>query len=396
MRCLSVRLQQFRAHADRTFAFAPGLTLLYGPNGAGKTNVLEALHYLALTKSFLASSDGYVIRRGARGAELQGAFEGERRGAFSVRMLLGGETGKAVTYGGTPLATLAEHIGRVPVVLMAPQDYVLTAEGPEERRRFLNNLLSQARPVYLDDLVRFNRALKQRNDLLSRARGRRGSLPDELLDAWTEEVATLGARIVAARRAALSDFSGYLDQAYDLLEARVERPALRYDGAGDGDTAEAVAEDLRGRFRKAYGRERELGRTLVGPHRDEIVFSLGDFEVRRYASQGQHRTFGVALRLAQYLYLRELAGEPPLLLLDDLFGTLDAARTLLLLDLFTGDQMGQVIVTHPDRGDVSAFVRFDGLHHTAFDVREPPNVQKEDHEPNDASLDQERADPSDS
>lgn len=370
MRCLSVRLQHFRTHSDRTFAFAPGLTLLYGPNGAGKTNVLEALHYLALTKSFVASSDAYAIQIGQKGAELHGRFEGERRGAFAVRMLLGGETGKAVAYGGAPLATLSEHIGRIPMVVMAPQDYVLTSEGPEERRRFVNNLLSQAKPVYLDDLLRFNRALKQRNDLLARARGRRGALPDELLDAWTEEVATLGARIVLARRAALADFAGYLDQAYDRLEARVEKPALRYDGAGEGESVEALAEDLRARFRKAYARERDLGRTLVGPHRDEIVFSLGPFEVRRYASQGQHRTFGVALRLAQYYYLADLAGEAPMLLLDDLFGTLDAARTRLLLDVFTAEGMGQVIVTHPDRGDVAAFVRFDGVRHAALDVRE--------------------------
>lgn len=370
MRCLAVRLQRFRAHADRTFAFTPGLNLLYGPNGTGKTNVLEALHYLALAKSFVASSDAYAVQVGASGAELDGRFEGERRGAFPVRMLLGGETGKTVSYGGAPLATLSEHVGRIPLVAMAPQDYALTAEGPEERRKFLNNLLSQAKPVYLDDLLRYNRALKQRTDLLARSRGRRGALPDELLDAWTEEVATLGARIVAARRTALDGFAEYLARAYDLLEARVERPALRYDGAGDGDAPEAIADDLRARFRKAYTRERDLGRTLVGPHRDEIVFSLGPFEVRRYASQGQHRTFGVALRLAQYLYLSDLAGEPPILLLDDLFGTLDAARTRLLLDLFTRDEMGQVIVSHPDRGDVAAFVRFDGVQHQALDVRE--------------------------
>ena len=370
MRCLSVRLQRFRTHTDRTFAFAPGLNLLYGPNGAGKTNVLEALHYMALTKSFVASSDAYAVQVGQSGAEIDGRFEGVRRGAFAVRMLLGSETGKVVSYGGAPLTTLAEHVGRIPLVVMAPQDYALTSEGPEERRKFLNNLLSQVKPVYLDDLLRYNRALKQRTDLLSRSRGRRGALPDELLEAWTEEVVVLGARIVAARRLALAGFAEYLERAYGLLEAQVERPALRYDGAGDGDTPEAIADDLRARFRKAYARERDLGRTLVGPHRDEVVFSLGPFEVRRYASQGQHRTFGVALRLAQYLYLNDLAGEPPVLLLDDLFGTLDAARTRLLLDLFTGDAMGQVIVTHPDRGDVAAFVRFDGVQHTALDVRE--------------------------
>ena len=370
VRCLHVRLQRFRAYEAGDFHFAPGLNLLHGPNGAGKTNVLEAVHYLALTKSFVATNDAYAVRAGHASAEIRGDFEGERRGAFNVRVVLG-EGGKQVQVGGAPLTRVAEHVGRIPLVVMAPQDYVLTSGGPEERRRFLNNLLSQARPVYLDDLIRYNRALKQRNELLGSTRGRRFTLAPDLLESWTEEVATLGARIVHARAGALAGFQRYLDDAYAHLGDAVERPSLRYDGpveTSEGDAIDAIAERLRARFAKAAAKERENGRTLVGPHRDEVTFRLGAFDVRRYASQGQHRTFGVALRLAQFFYLRDLAGETPVLLLDDLFGSLDPARTRLLLELLTRGDVGQSIVTHPDLAPVEALVPFDDVLHRAIAV----------------------------
>ena len=373
MRCHRLQLQGFRAYDAATFHFGPGLNVLHGPNGAGKTNVLEAIHYLALARSFVTAQDAYAVRVGAKRAELRGEFESDRGGALAVRLLLGGDTGKTVTHGGAPLATLSEHVGRIPVVVMAPQDHALTAEGPEERRRFLNNLIGQARPVYLDDLLRYTRALRQRNELLASGRSRRYAVPPDLLASWTEEVARLGARLVHARAAALDRFTAYLDAAYERLGERIERPSLRYAGpveVAEGADAERVADALRERFATALLKEREAGRTLVGPHRDEVVFRLGSFDVRRYASQGQHRTFGVALRLAQFFYLRDLTGETPLLLLDDLFGNLDPARTALLLAFLQSDEVGQSFVTQPDLAAIAPHIALDGERNRALAV--PP------------------------
>lgn len=374
VRLLRLSVRDFRTHAARTFDLGPGVNLFHGPNGVGKTNVLEAVHYLALTKSFVASSDEVAVRVGAAQAEVTGAFEGERRGAFRVRVAIA-RGAKRVFVGSVPVPTLAEHVGRVPLVVMAPQDYVLTSGPPDERRRFLDNLLSQARPLYLGDRMRYARALKQRNELLAAARSRRVALNADLLGAWTDELVSLGARVVHARARALADFHGYLDAAYDRLGERVEKPSFTYDGPVNvepGATIDDVAEALGARVALALPRERETGRTLVGPHRDEVTFRLGTFEVRRYASQGQHRTFGIAVRLAQLLFLRDLTGEMPVLLLDDLFGTLDRARTRVLTGLLTDGTVGQSLVTHPERTDLAPLVDFgDDAPNRAFDLTRP-------------------------
>ena len=360
MRLLRLSVRDFRTHAARAFDLGPGVNLFHGPNGVGKTNVLEAVHYLALTKSFVASSDDVAIRVGAAQADVTGAFEGERRGAFKVRVVVA-RGAKRVFIGSVPVPTLAEHVGRVPLVVMAPQDYVLTSGPPDERRRFLDNLLSQARPLYLGDRMRYARALKQRTELLAAARSRRVALNADLLSAWTDELVSLGARVVHARARALADFHGYLDAAYERLGERVEKPSFTYDGPVEvepGATLDDVSAALGARVAAALPRERETGRTLVGPHRDEVTFRLGQFEVRRYASQGQHRTFGIAVRLAQLLFLRDLTGEMPILLLDDLFGTLDSARTRVLTGLLTDGTVGQSLVTHPERTDLAPLVAF--------------------------------------
>ncbi len=342
VRCLSLTLHQFRSYPHARFDFTPGINLLVGANGAGKTNVLEALHYLALTKSFLTSTDAYAITHGASHFEVSGEFAGERRDAFRARLRFVPGSGKDVAINGAQLESLSAMIGRVPAVLMAPQDYLLTAGAPEERRKFVNNLLSQAQPLYLDTLLRYNRVMRQRNEVLFQARRRRGQNA-LLLDSWTEEMAMLGERIVAARRRGLERMAHHLAQAYAALGEQVEQPSFRYAQAGvrAGEAETPLLE----RYENARAREIEAGRTLIGPHRDDLVFYLNGVEVRRYASQGQHRTFGIALRLAQFFYLKEEAGEVPLLLLDDLFGNLDAQRTRLLEELLRSPLVGQSFVT---------------------------------------------------
>ncbi len=359
--CARLALQNFRSYPEATFTFTPRLNLIHGPNGAGKTNILEALYYLGLTKSFLTSTDAYAVRQGTAHFDVSGVFEGQRRGAFRARLRAAPGEGKNVWINGAPLETLAEMVGRIPLVLMAPQDYLLTSGPPDERRRFLNNLLSQAQPVYLNDLMRYNRALRQRNELLASGRRRRGVEP-ALLDSWTDEVAVLGARIVATRIKALDAFRDYLHRAYVALGEAVEVPGFQYVQAGEQAGETEVEPALRARFARARRREVEGGRTLVGPHRDELVFYLDDMEVRRYASQGQHRTFGIALRLAQFFYLRDVVEEMPLLLLDDLFGSLDKRRIDLMETLLLSDEVGQVIITHTDADLFSPAVEYTSAH----------------------------------
>ncbi len=364
MRCTTLALANFRAHSDQSFAFSDKINLLHGPNGAGKTNVLEAVHYAALTKSLLGTSDQLAVRRGSDLFEIKAEFASPTAD-LRVRIAYAPSGGKRVSVNGAPLERMADLVGRVPLVAMAPHDYDLTAGPPEERRKFVNNLIGQSRPTYLDDLGRYVRALRQRNELLSASRYRRKPLSSDLLAAWTGETARLAAAVAHARSAALESFGEYVAQAYALLGEAVERPTLHYRPSGKLDPAmlasggEPLATLLFDRLMEDEAGDRERGRTLVGPHRDEILFALDGLEVRRYASQGQHRTFGIALRLAQFFFLRDRTEKMPLLLLDDLFGSLDAQRTHLILELLASDEVGQSLLTNTSPTPLDQTVSFE-------------------------------------
>ena len=347
MRLRSLRLLHFRAHERREIAFSPKVNLLYGPNGVGKTNVLEAVHYLCLTKSFLATHDAHAVRRGSAFFEVEGEFESDRGAPVKVRLVHVPEEGKRVFVNGAPLDRLADLVGRLPVVALSPGDFVLTAGGPEERRRFLDAALSQATPRYLDDLLKYRRALRQRNALLQQVR-RGGALAPGTLAAWDAELVELGARLIERRRRFLGEFARFLAEAFRHLDLAGEQAGLAYETVAPMDDAAdeaAVAERFAGALARVSRRERERGRTLAGPHLDEVVFRLNGFEVRPFASQGQHRAFGLALRLAAFFFLRERLDETPLLLLDDVFGPLDERRGDVVLALLESEAVGQSLVT---------------------------------------------------
>ncbi len=357
----SLRLFSFRAHPETEVEFAPGVNLLYGPNGAGKTNILEAIHYLCLSKSFIAPRDTYALRQGSPYFEVEGRLEGERRSELRARIVYVPGEGKRMFINGAPLERLSDVVGMLPVVVFSPEDYQLTAGGPDERRRFVDNILCQAHAVYMDDLMKYRRARRQRNELLMQHKRRSTAPPDAALRPWTEELVALGSRIVARRQRFIRDFSAFLEEAYAHIEAAIERPSIEYESVGalpEEPSAEAAAEVLRDAFDRTARGEWQRGRTLVGPQRDEFVFRLGELEVRRYGSQGQHRTFGMALKLAQYLYLHDRLEEHPLLLLDDAFAKLDARRSRSFLGLVQSGVVGQSFVTATARAPFEEAVDF--------------------------------------
>ena len=366
----SLRLQGFRAHQESNLSFAPKVNLLHGPNGAGKTNILEAVHYLCLTKSFAVSKDRYVLRKGAPFFEIEGTFEGEQRSSLTIRIAFVPNEGKRAFVNGAPVDRLADLVGQVPVVAFTPADQAITAGGPEERRKFVNTILSQAHKVYLDDMLKYRRALRQRNALLLQCKRTR-STGGATLEAWTDELVLLGSRIVEARIRFLDEFKDYLARAHALIEEVAEKPTIRYQSVVS--KAERTGEEIASAFRDRLGRNRrrelELGRTLAGPHRDDLVFRLNDLEVRRYASQGQHRTFGMALKLATYTYLYEHLDEHPLLLLDDVFGDLDTRRANVFLNLLRTEAVGQSLLTAAEERTFTEVIPFAEPQHRSIEVR---------------------------
>ncbi len=320
---------------------------------------------MCLGKSFVASTDQHVVSRGASYFDVAGRFESDHGTSVSVRLAFVPGEGKRAFVNGAPLDRLADLVGRVPVVILSPSDYDLTAGGPSERRRFLDATLSQAYPVYLDDSLKYRRALKQQNALLQSARKGR-SVAADTFDAWEEELATLGGRLMERRRSFLDRFVSFVADAYRLLDSPGAEPTLTY--APSVDVEDGPYDSLREALVRSRRRSRQLGRTLVGPHLDEVSFQLDGFDVRPFASQGQHRTFALAVRLAQALYLRDRLDETPLLLLDDVFGPLDSDRTSLVLDLLASGQIGQSLITAAREEPFMGSVPFEDSEHALFHV----------------------------
>lgn len=349
----SIHIRGVRAHQESSVRFDDGVNVIIGPNGAGKTNILESIHMLCLSRSFLTSRDNVVLRRDSPFYEVIGEFDTEARGRQKVRVAYVPGEGKKIFVGASPLERLTDIVGRFPVVIFSPEDQRLTAEGPEYRRRFIDNIISQSSPVYLDHLLRYRLALKQRNELLSHAKRTRRPVDPVVLQGLTAGILTPGAAIIAARIAFIEAFSGHLDGAYQRISDVAERPRMEYhpfsgsqgSGQSSGMDTAAVFEAFSAELDALARREQERGMTLCGPHRHDLDLYLDELPVRRYASQGQHRTYGMALKLAQYDYMQDRGNERPVLLLDDVFDNLDPARIEAFLAILGSDAIGQSVTT---------------------------------------------------
>lgn len=355
----STRLQNFRNHVDTRVEWAPHMNVILGQNGAGKTNLIDAIHYLCMTRSFIASSDMYVVNQDATFFMIDGHFEGNIRASFKVSCSYSRGEGKKIFVNDSPLDRLSDLIGMVPVVVLAPDDKKLTSEGPSERRSFIDSFISQISPRYLKDLLDFRKARKQRNKLLQEFRGSREVLL-AYLEPWNVQLVEYGSRIVAKRTEVLNQFQEYLARQYEVISGMRHKPHLEYQTLCEpSEDASVIEERYRNALEQAIDKELEREYTTVGPHRDEIVFYLDDFELRKFGSQGQHRLFALSLKLAQLFYFSDELDDLPIFLLDDVFGDLDAQRTEVLLKALT-EHAGQTFITSANPIPFEDYLTFDG------------------------------------
>lgn len=367
MRINKLKLLQFRNHESTEVEFNPGINVITGPNGAGKTSLIDGIHYLCMSRSFVSSSDQYVIFQGQTYFMIQGGFEGSIRSSFDVACSYSRGEGKKIFVNDSPLNRLSDLIGMVPVVTLAPDDKRLTREGPIERRSFLDAFISQISTNYLRDLMDYRRIRKQRNRILQDF-NQSLSILESYLDPWNAQLVEKGARIITKRFQVLEDFKEYLRKDYAMISGMQLTTKLAYQTFCEpSNDVAAIEEQYREHLANNLDKEREREQTLIGPHRDEVVFYLDDYELRKYGSQGQHRLFGLALKLAQLHYYSDELDDLPILLLDDVFGDLDLKKTKILLEALENHQ-GQTFITSANPQPFMEYVDFDNAANALFSV----------------------------
>ncbi len=335
-------LENFRNYRRETFEFDRGLNILTGKNAQGKTNCAEAVFYLCTGSSLRIRHDRQLIRSGESCARI-GAEAESRYGTVLLEALIF-ENRRELRVNGNRVARAVDFVGNMRSVFFSPGELRLIQDGPDERRRFLNISISQTSRDYASALLRYNRILDQRNNLLKE---RDVQMVLETLPVWDEQFARYAARIAAKRREYLAELGTYAAQTHAALTDGGEQLSLAPDHDYRG-SEEEIAERLKKELARNYERDLRLGFTSVGPHRDDIKISLDGADARGFCSQGQARTAALSLKLAEVEIFTRLSGEPPVLILDDVMSELDLPRRKKLLSRIGG---GQCILTctHAER-----------------------------------------------
>jgi DNA replication and repair protein RecF len=343
MHLQKLTLYNYKNYDSLQASFGPGVVCLLGLNGSGKTNLLDAIYYLAFTKSSLSGTDSQNIRLGEEQFMIKGWFASNGQ-VNEVTCAFQSGSKKVVRENNAEYNRLSQHIGKYPVVLVAPGDTALIDEGGEGRRRFFDSLISELDALYLDHLITYQTFLKQRNAAL-RIFSEQGRLDYDLLATYLQKLQPAASYIYQTRKRFMSEFLPRLQQQYLFLsDAEGEQVGIDY-------RSDLHAGDWGKQLEKALSRDLALQRTTLGIHRDDYLFTLQNTEIKRFGSQGQQKSFVIGLKCAEFESLHEHKNLKPLLLLDDIFDKLDDVRIGRLLALVRGGTFGQVFITdaRPDR-----------------------------------------------
>ena len=340
----SLNILNYRNIREASLEFSPKLNCFVGLNGQGKTNVLDAIYLLSFTKSAYTSQDSLNITHGEEMAMVQGVYD-----EFTISCGLRRGVKKQFRKDKKDYPRLLDHIGLIPLVMVSPADHQLIEEGSDERRRFMDVVIGQRNRKYLDALAKYNALLKQRNALLKQYADA-PTPPDDMLEVLEWQMVEPAEYIFKARTEFFSEFEPYFQEVYKVISGSAEIPGLIYQ-------SQLQNRDLREAYVKTRQRDLILGWTSQGIHKDDLDMRLGEWPLKQVGSQGQQRTFVMAMKLAQALYLADSTGEAPILLLDDIFDRLDSERVERIVAMVQGEQFGQIFITDTDRQHLSEILQ---------------------------------------
>lgn len=337
--------------------FSPGINCFMGDNGAGKTNLLDAVHVLSMSKSAMNLTDGQCVRHGNDFFMVRGDYSLPGQSSEAVVCSFKRGAGKTLKRNGKEYERISEHIGLLPLVMVSPGDTVLINEAADERRRFLNSFLSQIDSLYLNQLVKYNALIAQRNKLLKNFAGF-----DEVLQVLDMQINDVAQVIYAKREEFVEKLSPVVTHYYKIISGDTESVTISYRS----ELSRAPMSEL---LAEALERDIVLGHTSVGIHRDDIPMKILDYPIRKYGSQGQQKSMLIALKLAQFDIISQTRGVRPLLLLDDVFDKLDMNRVRQLITLVSGERFGQIFITDSNKVRLEGVLRALSCQYRLFDVQ---------------------------
>jgi DNA replication and repair protein RecF len=332
----------FKNYPEAGLTFSRHINCLTGNNGEGKTNILDAIHYLSFCKSFFNPVDSQNILHEAPFFLVQGSFQlGENEDEIYCGLKRNQK--KQFKRNKKEYTRLADHIGLYPLVMISPADSELITEGSESRRKFIDSVIAQFDRDYLENLINYNKVLSQRNALLKQF-SRSGRFDAASLEIWDIQLTEYGKKVFNSRKSFIQSFIPIFQRYYELISGGKERVGLEYSShLSNGDFELVLA--------KALDRDRVMEYTTVGIHKDDLEFTINGHTLKKYASQGQQKSYLIALKLAQFEFIRNVKKVTPILLLDDIYDKLDDLRVKQLMDIVSGEAFGQLFITdtHPTR-----------------------------------------------
>jgi DNA replication and repair protein RecF len=329
-------LTNFKNYELGEMEFSSKVNCFVGNNGVGKTNILDAIHYLSLTKSFFNSVDSISIRHGEEYFIIQGIFSRDEEDD-NIYCAFQKQKQKILKRNGKEYQKLSDHVGRYPVVMISPADSSLITEGSEDRRKFMNKIISQYNGGYLDAALRYGKALQQRNRLL-KDQNSSGNKDDEMISIWNDQLVRYGEYIYSERQNLVDELIPVFQEYYGMISGGREKVRLTYSSHLSGGSYQ----DL---LIQSLPKDRILEYTTTGIHKDDLLLEMDGYPVRALGSQGQQKSYLVALKLAKFDYINRKAGFSPILLLDDIFDKFDGDRVEQIIKLVSNHRFGQIFIT---------------------------------------------------
>ncbi|OFY59089.1 MAG: DNA recombination protein RecF [Bacteroidetes bacterium RBG_13_46_8] len=368
MHLRNLSLVNFKNYEQADFEFSPRINCLVGNNGGGKTNVLDAVHYLCMCKSYFNAVDTQNIRTGSDFSVIQGAFSLQER-TEEIYCGIQRMRNKVFKRNKKEYDRLSDHIGLAPVVVISPADSCLITEGSDERRKFMNSVISQYDRQYLEDNIHYNRILMQRNKLLKED-AVSGRFDEETLSAYDEQIIPYAERIFAGRNNFISKLVPVFRKYYAFISGDHEVVDLAYH-------SQLMDNSFSRLLREARNKDRILQYSTVGVHKDDLTLSLDDLPIKRIGSQGQQKTYLVALKLAQFDFIKEINKTLPIFLFDDIFDKFDEKRVTQIIKLVAEEHFGQIFITHTDPSRMKDIIHEIGVDYKFFHI-ESGKLDKED------------------